>query len=238
MKYQDAHAFRTALEARLRRQSTTTGIPLLRLRKMVVFERFLSRLMSAQPNYWVLKGGVALQWRLGSRVRTTQDVDLSLMHKVDNLHALLVQGALYNLQDGFAFEVHASKRNSRRFTVHCFLASRVFESFHVDVGIEEPLALRPERLIPPSLLAFANIYPTPVWVYPISQQIAEKVHAYSYPYRVSSRVKDWVDLVLLGTLGEIRADALRQALEVTFAHRRTHPLPANLPRAAYAGSAG
>ena len=47
----------------------------------------------------------------------------------------------------------------------------------------------------------------------------------SRPYRV----KDWVDLALLRTLGEIQADALTRALEVTFTQRSTHPLPAALP---------
>ena len=163
------------------------------------------------------------------RARTTQDVDLLLTQKGEDLHALLVQGTLHDLRDGFAFEVQPSRRHPGRFTVHCFLAGRRFESFHVDVGTEDVLTLRPERLTPPSLLAFAGIEPTPVWVYPVAQQIAEKIHAYTYPYPVPSRVKDWVDLALLATLGEIQADALRQALEATFAHRDTHPLPRMLP---------
>ncbi len=229
MKYKDAFAFRAALEARLRQQSTETGIPLQRLRKMVAFERFLARLMTAQPQKWVLKGGVALQWRLTSRTRTTQDVDLLFTQEAYDLHALLVQAARHDLEDGFVFEVQASPRNPRRFTVHCRLAGRRFESFPVDVGTDDVLVLQPESLTPPALLAFAGIQPVPVWVYPVAQQIAEKVHAYTYPYPVPSRVKDWVDLALLGTLGEIRADALTRALEATFAQRSTHPLPAALP---------
>ncbi len=230
MKYKDFYAFRKALEARLREQSLQTGLPLLRLRKMVAFERFLSRLMQAQPEQWVLKGGVALQWRLGNRARTTQDVDLAFIPGKADLHALLVQAASYRLNDGFAFEVQPSRRHTGRFTVHCSLAGRRFESFHVDVGTEDILALPPERLRPPALLAFAGIEPSPIWVYPVAQQIAEKVHAYTYPYPVPSRVKDWVDLALLATLGEIQADALRLALETTFTHRGTHPLPQRLPR--------
>jgi len=151
------------------------------------------------------------------------------MQTEKDLHALLVRGALRDLGDGFTFEVQPSAQHPRRFTVRCALAGRRFETFHVDVGTEDALILHPERLMPPALLAFAGIEPTAVWVYPLAQQIAEKVHAYTYPHRVSSRVKDWVDLALLGTLGEIQADALRQSLEATFAHRGTHALPKVLP---------
>ncbi len=179
MKYKEAHAFRAALEARLRFQSERTGFPLIRLRKMVAFERFLSRLASAQPGKWVLKGGVALQLRLGERARTTQDVDLLFQQPEADLHELLVRAALHDLEDGFSFEVSPSARHERRFTVRCLLAGRTFEVFHVDVGTEDVLVVPPEQMMPPSLLDFAGILPVPILVYPVSQQIAEKVHAYT-----------------------------------------------------------
>lgn len=56
MTYQTAAAFRRALETRLVAESARTGIPLVRLRKLVVFERFLARLTQAQPGAWLLKG--------------------------------------------------------------------------------------------------------------------------------------------------------------------------------------
>ena len=229
MKYKDAHALRAALESRLRLQSERTGLPLTRLRKVVAFERFLSRLTSAQPGKWVLKGGVALQLRLGERARTTQDVDLLLQQREADIHDLLVRAALHDLKDGFSFEVSPSAQHKKRFTIHCLLAGRTFETFHVDVGTEDMLVIPPERMMLPSLLDFAGISPLPILVYPVSQQIAEKVHAYTRPYPTSSRVKDWVDLALLATVGEIQADALHKALHTVFRSRGTHPLPREIP---------
>jgi hypothetical protein len=60
MKYQNGAAFRRALEDRLRAQSLQSGVALVRLRKMVAFDRFLARLLLAQPDTWVLKGGQAI----------------------------------------------------------------------------------------------------------------------------------------------------------------------------------
>ena len=50
MTYDSGASFRRALEDRLRVQSLQTGVPLVRLRKMVVFDRFLVRLMQDQPD--------------------------------------------------------------------------------------------------------------------------------------------------------------------------------------------
>ena len=53
MKYQSGGAFRRALEDRLRIRSLNTGVPLIRLRKMVAFDRFMARLVAIQPHVWV-----------------------------------------------------------------------------------------------------------------------------------------------------------------------------------------
>ena len=76
MRYNTSRDFRQALETRIRNISLETEMPLVRLRKLVVFERFLIRLIHIQPDKWVLKGGYALQLRLGDRARTTKDIDL------------------------------------------------------------------------------------------------------------------------------------------------------------------
>ena len=75
MKYATGADFRRALETRLRTLSQRDGAPLARLRKFIAFDRLLARLLYAEPEAWVLKGGLALQLRLGQRARTTKDMD-------------------------------------------------------------------------------------------------------------------------------------------------------------------
>jgi len=77
MKYASPDAFRQALEARLRSDFARHRIP--RLRKMIVFERFMARL----DDRWILKGGYALQLRT-EKARTTQDVDLLVQRISEN----------------------------------------------------------------------------------------------------------------------------------------------------------
>lgn len=71
MKYQTGAAFRTALETRLLSQSQASNIPLVQLRKLVVFDRLMARLMAVAEGRWVLKGAVALHMRSGPQFRTT-----------------------------------------------------------------------------------------------------------------------------------------------------------------------
>jgi len=76
VRYKTGAAFRQALGTRIKSISKESGMPLNRLRKLVAFDRFLARLVHDQPDDWVLKGGFALQLRLGERARTTKDIDL------------------------------------------------------------------------------------------------------------------------------------------------------------------
>ena len=79
MRYETGGAFRMALESRLRAEALETGIPLVRLRKTVAFDRLLARMMGAdQAGRWLLKGGLALQVRMQEGARTTKDIDVLL----------------------------------------------------------------------------------------------------------------------------------------------------------------
>jgi hypothetical protein len=137
MKYESGAAFRRALEDRLRNQSLQSGAPLIRLRKMAAFDRLLGRLLRDQPEGWMLKGGLALQLRLGERSRTTQDIDLFLVDRPPSIHQTLVQASLLDLGDWFQFEVAkqitslANTAGGVRFLVQALIDGRPFERFHV-----------------------------------------------------------------------------------------------------------
>ncbi|MBI3971553.1 MAG: nucleotidyl transferase AbiEii/AbiGii toxin family protein [Chloroflexi bacterium] len=240
MRYATAAAFRRALEARLLEHARTTGLPLVRLRRMVVFERLLARQLTVAPDRWVLKGGLALDYRLGSRARTTRDMDLGRHDDESAATADLRAGQAVDLGDFFVFRVErtshldvALEGAAVRYRVRAELAGRPFEVVTLDVGFSPPSALPPDVVSASDLLAFAGIEPITVPVLPLAQHVAEKVHAYTRTYGAeaiaSTRVKDLVDLVLICSEESLEADALQRALEETFAARATHQLPAALP---------
>lgn len=236
-QYQDGAAFRRALEDRLRLRSRETDIPLARLRKMVAFDRFLVRLIQFQPDRWILKGGLAIQLLLVSKARTTKDIDLLILDdRQDILSSLRSAGSL-NLADWFRFDIEQSQDQTfngfggLRFHILSLLDSRTFEGFHLDIGFGDPVTDPIEYLKGSSLLDFSGIQPTCIPCYPVTQQIAEKLHAYTRPHvsGVSSRVKDFVDIILLAESGKIEANRLQRAIQATFDVRQTHPTPREVP---------
>jgi predicted nucleotidyltransferase component of viral defense system len=240
VRYETAKAFRTALEQRLKNEAQATGIALLRLRKRVAFERFLARLATSESSGWVLKGGFALELRLGLRARTTKDIDLGRADDEEAATEHLVAATHVDLGDFFVFEVRrtpaldaAAGFHAVRYTVRADLDGRRFEQFPVDVAFSEATPVQAEPLFGASSLKFADVAELQLPVVSLEQHVAEKLHAYTGTFgqdeRESTRVKDLVDLVLIGELAEVDAKHLRHALETTFERRALQPLPNAIP---------
>lgn len=249
--YDTPQAFRAALEARLRNVAQQQGTDLQRLQRRVAFERLLARLFSGDDPPWLLKGGYALELRLQDRARSTLDLDLSvpdpkrLVHSASGdeaglldtqVHEQLQIAAERDLGDGFQFLVWLPKRSSMpgggiRSTVEARLAGRAFARFHLDTGLGDVVLDPPEWVEGSTLLDFAGISAARVALYPLAQQIAEKIHAYTFPWqdRENTRVKDLVDLVLLLQSDTLEPERVSRALGATFETRGTHLLPTKLP---------
>jgi len=117
-----------------------------------------------------------------------------------------------------------------RYPVTCLLDGRVFAQFHVDVALGDGVAGRPERLDGHDFLGFAGIPAARPVVLPTAQHFAEKIHAYTFPWRdrPNTRVRDLVDLVLLMDTGLLEPAETAAALQLTFVWRATHALPVEL----------
>ena len=240
MNYATAAAFRNALERRLLDRSSETGVALVRLRKAVVFDRLLARLVAVAGDRWILKGALALDYRLGPGTRTTKDVDLGRSDDQESATADFLSAQAADLGDFFVFAIQRTDRLDEvrngaavRYHVDCQLAGRLFEAVTVDVAFGDPVEAEPDRLHGPALLLFAGIPPAEVPAIRLSQHVAEKVHAYARVYGAegfqSTRVKDLVDLVLIARSARLDAAELRQALERTFEVRANRELPVELP---------
>ena len=240
MRYDSGRAFRQALEHQLNLLFQERNIPLVRLRKQVAFERFLARLQHFQPDAWILKGGLAMQLRLGSQSRTTKDIDLLNYFRVDHLYETLVDVATRDMGDLFTFEVlqkdnePGDELGGERYQIKCLLDGRLFETFHIDVGSKDVLIADVDHLPFEPILAFAGIQPVQIPCYPICNQIAEKFHALTRLYRSgeSSRAKDFVDILLLAKVKDIPGTTLSLAIQITFKIRDTHPIPTQMPKLA------
>jgi len=241
--YETAEAFRVALEQRLANRSRDTGVSLDRLRRRVVFERAVARLAHAEPGVWVLKGGMALEVRLGDRARLTKDIDFGLRdggggptalreRLVDALSVdpfadrfVLAAGPVSELSpDGGG---HLTWRSS----VTAHLAGRPFGTVKIDVSPRAHELEHTDTLPLPNSLAFAGVHAPCVEVIDVNRHAAEKFHGMLREFgdRENSRVRDLLDLVLLAESNLLDLLALRGAVYAVWRERDATAPPVALP---------
>jgi hypothetical protein len=230
-----------SLTQRIRNAAMNEGVPPLRLRNRVAFQRVLARL--AVGDGWVLKGGFSLEMRLGLRARTTKDLDL-LRRGPAPTTALDLQDALdealeTDLGDGFAFRVRAPKPmrledvepSTWRVVVEVRYADTEFGVVTIDV-VSAPTSPSTQDGVEPLRIQSGVVGdPFDMPALDLHRHAAEKFHAYARIYaheRPSSRVKDLVDLVLLDASGLLDDGRLGAALIAVFTERAT-ALPDRLP---------
>jgi hypothetical protein len=238
MRYATPAAFRAALEARLRAQATGGHASLVRLRKHVVFDRLLARLLVVAPGRWIVKGGLALDYRYGDKARTTVDLDLSMWEGIDRAARDMVAVQRTDLGDMFTFSIRAAselritKGSAVRHRILASLDDRKFEEVVVDVGLREDPFLDPDLLRGPVLLEFAGIPAIEVPAISLNHHVAEKLHAYVREFhdgRPNTRMKDLVDLNLIAAFSSFEAAPLRLAIGEVFGGRADTMVPNRLP---------
>jgi hypothetical protein len=250
-RYQSASAFRRALEDRLRNSRNNENADIARLRKQVAFDRLLARLFDAPEPRWILKGGYALELRLGNIARATQDIDFSTPRLKDpdpeKIREYLEVESRKDKSDWFQYLIGAAVREFEqavyggwRFPVEALLDGRKFASFRLDVGIGDAVISEPEWKYGHDFLSFAGIPPARVALLPLAQQFAEKAHAYTVPRKgnPNSRTRDLVDMVLLIERGALDIGKVKKSINATFGRRNTHSVPLRLsqPPASWSGA--
>ena len=246
MRYQTDTAFRTALEERLRQRAEQDGEPILRLRKRIVFERCMVRLQQNESSPWILKGGFALELRLGNTARMTKDLDLTAdlgffsveTARVSELADRMREDLKHENDDRFLFRVTEGSEEelptqgvkSYRFSVEARLDGRIFERITIDIGVGDPLIPPLEEVKASDLLAFAEIPVPIIRVTSAAQHIAEKIHALTRPLdsRINTRVKDLADLMLFAEHGMPLPCDVKVAVREIFGKRNTHQIPSKI----------
>lgn len=97
--YASPQAFKQALEQRLK-SASSSGVDFGRRRQLLVFDRFLARVMAVYGDAALLKGGLVLELRL-ERARATKDIDLRLIGSPERVLADLRQAGRLDLKQDF-----------------------------------------------------------------------------------------------------------------------------------------
>jgi len=235
--YASPAAFRAAVDARLRERARRLGVPAYILRRRAALERLMVRLMTVTPDRWALKGGFALETRLGERARVSVDLDADHMHGAEAARVDLQRAAIEEIGDHFSFAVvgtdalgDAGMSLAVRFKLDSSLSGRPFEPLQVDVTIAAPDPWDAQPARRPGLLAELGLDPIEVLLVPLERQVAEKLHAYTRTYKGggTTRARDLVDLLLIRQHERLDALLLRDAIPRVFHRRATHAVPVRL----------
>jgi predicted nucleotidyltransferase component of viral defense system len=231
-RYSDPRAFRRALTDRLKQLARITGLPYPDLQRRFVLECFLARVFALPGERWLLKGGTGLAFRL-SGARHSRDLDLCNTSADRELQACieeLINVGRANGRDPFVFDITrqsplAGITEGIQLTVTVRLGATTFDAFPIDlttgltfVGpiqtVQKELSVQIEDVQPPP----------PMRLYPIEDQVADKVAAMyeTHNGNPSGRYRDLVDLVLIFIDDDINIDTelLTQALTVQEYRRR------------------
>lgn len=241
-QYQSATDFRKSLEERLKRLATATGQDLQRLRRKVAFDRLLARIFHGKEgSKFLLKGGYAMELRF-DKARATRDIDLTYLERFkqnpepdisEEILQELRDISQIDLKDFFVYRIGDAQMDldnapygGARFPVSSFIDGRLFVRFQIDIGLEV-VVNKIDKVKGLDWLEFCKIPTSVISMITKEQQFAEKIHAYTLPRvgRMNSRVKDFIDLLLLLNHQGIDEVACNNALHTVFRVRGTHPLP-------------
>lgn len=238
-EYATPAGFRAAVEATLRDRARRLGVPAYIIRRQAALERLIVRLTKVAPDRWALKGGMALETRLGEHARVSVDLDADHVDGVEAARADLQRAAVEDLGDHFGFAIAGSEELREggvglavRYKLESSLAGRAFEPLQVDVSVSvpDPWDAQPARR--PGLLTSLGLGSIEVLLVPLERQVAEKLHAFTRTYKGggTTRGRDLVDLMLVLQNERVDTVLLKDAIRRVFDRRATHPVPDRLPR--------
>ena len=205
--------------------------------RLEYFNRFLSRVFSDGPDSeWVLKGGTGMLARVAS-TRATLDIDLyrggyGVDEAIEDLQRLTAR----DLGDHFRF-VYTGHRailageaqphtDGHRVEFDIYIGAQKKGSINVDLSTGAGLTAEPTITTPASALDLPRLVGFEYRLYPVVDQIADKVCATMQRYhdRPSSREKDLVDIIVLAVTQDIDGTALTTAITTEISRRRMDPI--------------
>ncbi len=220
---------------------TDPRVNLSDLLRQFAYDRLLTRVFSGPvADGWILKGATAMLARLGPDGRHTRDIDLyRRAGGAAEAEEALRAAAGRDIGDLFRFEVTSGRptagaTQARRVRVTAYLGATQFASFPVDLVTDIDMTSTPETLGPLVPIPIPGIVTTPYRVYPLTDHIADKVHALhelheriAGPAQPSTRYRDLVDLAVFARTTRPGAEALIRAVR-SQGRRRRLALPSRL----------
>lgn len=193
-------------------------------------ERFLARLAKSeyQKNF-VLKGALLLLAYNIPVVRPSKDIDFKGEHTsndIDQIRSLIKNIAEIELADGVNFisdeiEIHQITEDAEYGGLRVKIWATVGGDRHrlqIDIGFGDTIIDGPVDMDYPAMLNFSS---PNIKAYSIESSMAEKLETIVSLGALSSRMKDYFDVVFLINNHDLEKERLKKAINSTFIKRNT-----------------
>ncbi len=198
---------------------------------MMVLLGALDRSRESDPLF-LLKGGVAIELRVGGGARATKDVDLVFLGDPGQLGEILDED-LAEPYSVFSFERQEVEPRGeglfRRVDVKLLFRERSWGTLRLEVGQPDTRATDGEAVEAIPIDEFGIEGPRMIRCLSLRYQIAQKLHAVTQRFQESEneRFRDLIDLIICCEL-VTDLGAVREACIDTFEARELHPWPPTL----------
>jgi len=222
------------LERRIQQLAEERGTTPARLRRLVGFAVLCETLAEAAaqaviPLFFV-KGGVAIELRLGLAARATRDLDVGLCVEPKQLlpefdRALIVGFGDFTLRR--RGEARALDNGAHSLEVGLQYFGRPWATVDVDLASAR-MDSQTDTVLPIALQDLGLTRPRPVPCLALTEQVAQKVHALTEPMprgRPNARARDVLDVLLLDARLRLDPVAVSDACARIFTERNVHSWP-------------
>lgn len=227
---------RSLLERLVTAHTKDSGIAAKRIRHWIssmVLLGALDRVRAGDDSHhFVIKGGVALELRLGLQARATRDVDLTFHGDPSRLADALAE-ALALPYSGFTFTrsdlVAIGTTGALRAAIKLAYGGKGWMTVDLELSVATSSPADIELIPAISVQDFQLDGPEHVATLSLRYQIAQKLHAVTetFPEGENRRVRDILDLVLLRDL-LVDLAPVREACTAVFTERATTEWPPDL----------
>lgn len=212
----------------IRQQAKKLGADVQSLATSYAIERFMVRLMEADPTGRItVKGGQSLGILFGNQMRPTKDLDINVsMDGMDDpkewAEKVIREACAADVEDGVAIDVDTVDVDFREHQGEGGLRITVNASIHtcrtpfmIDVGIGNEITFEPSKIVVPGVLSAHKTAPKALEarVYPHENTLAEKIIAKVEDGIASIRHKDffdiWLSVETLRRVGDLRLLVLK-----------------------------
>lgn len=243
--YYDDHSFVQALTHAARVEASANGKPVNRVLTEGYFDRFLVRIFKHPDSEWFVKGGTALLAR-EPRARETRDIDLATSESDFETALVELQNAVQEdagdhlrmvakFDRPLVMPTASQGTAGGRLIVTVSAVGKVVARFGVDMVVSEPPIGEIQTMTPRTRLHLPRpVFTADYRLYPIADQIADKIYATVAPRKnspvpFSTRVKDLVDLAIYARTQTVFMRPLRVALNQRLSALQTPPTQFSIP---------